>query len=271
MMDRPLFLVGCGKMGSAMLEGWLEMGMSPEHIHIIEPSALITEELRDRGLGAVTALSDLPADLNPGIVLFAVKPQSMDQAVSAFVEYHLPNTTFLSIAAGKTISYFENILGAETAIVRSMPNTPAAVRHGITVATPSGNVTESQRKICSTLLEAVGEVAWVDDEELIDAVTALSGGGPAYVFLLTECLVQAGIDAGLPAELSSQLARVTVSGAGELMRQSDETPSTLRENVTSPGGTTAEALKILMANDAWQSLMTRAISAATARSKELAG
>ena len=271
MMERPLLLVGCGKMGSAMLEGWLEMGLPPEQIHIIEPYALIAEELRGRGLDAVAAQSDLPAGLNPGIVLFAVKPQSMDEAVSAFTGYRSPNTTFLSIAAGKTIAYFENILGAETAIVRSMPNTPAAVRRGITVATPNANVADQQRRICSNLLEAVGDVAWVDDEELLDAVTALSGGGPAYVFLLAECMAQAGIDAGLPAELSDQLARVTVSGAGELMRQSDETPSTLRENVTSPGGTTAEALKVLMADAAWQSLMTRAISAATARSKELAG
>ena len=271
MMDRPLLLVGCGKMGGAMLEGWLEMGLPPEQIHIIEPYAPISEELRGRGLGAVAAQPDLPADLDPSVVLFAVKPQSMDEAALAFAEYQSPNTTFLSIAAGKTISYFENILGAEAAIVRSMPNTPAAVRRGITVATPNTNVTDAHREICSNLLEAVGDVAWVSEEGLIDAVTALSGGGPAYVFLLTECMTQAGIAAGLPAELSSQLARVTVSGAGELMRQSDETPSTLRENVTSPGGTTAEALRVLMADGGWQPLMTRAISAATIRSRELAG
>ena len=271
MMDRPLLLVGCGKMGGAMLEGWLEMGLAPEQIHVIEPCAPIAEELRSRGLSAVVAQPELPADLDPEIVLFAVKPQSMDEAAPALAEYRSPNTTFLSIAAGKTISYFENILGAEAAIVRSMPNTPAAVRRGITVATPNTNVTEAQCKICGNLLEAVGDVAWVDDEGLIDAVTALSGGGPAYVFLLTECMTQAGIDAGLPAELSAQLARVTVSGAGELMRQSDETPSTLRKNVTSPGGTTAESLKVLMADDGWQPLMTRAIAAATARSRELAG
>ena len=271
MMDRPLLLVGCGKMGGAMLEGWLEMGLPPEQIHIIEASAHIAEELRGRGLSAVVAQPELPADLDPEIVLFAVKPQSMDEVASALAEYLSPNTTFLSIAAGKTISYFENILGAEAAIVRSMPNTPAAVRRGITVATPNTNVTEAQCKICGNLLEAVGDVAWVDDEGLIDAVTALSGGGPAYVFLLTECMTQAGIDAGLPAELSAQLARVTVSGAGELMRQSDEAPSNLRENVTSPGGTTAESLKVLMADDGWQPLITRAIAAATARSRELAG
>lgn len=271
MMDRPLLLVGCGKMGGAMLEGWLEMGLLPQQIYIIEPHAPIAEELRSRGLSAVTVQSELPADLDPGIILFAVKPQSMDIALPPCTGYQSPNTTFLSIAAGKTISYFENILGAEAAIVRSMPNTPAAVRRGITVATPNNNVTDEQRNFCSNLLEAIGEVAWVNDEGLIDAVTALSGGGPAYVFFLTECMAQAGIDAGLPSELSAQLARATVSGAGELMRQSDETPSTLRENVTSPGGTTAEALKILMAESGWQPLVTDAIAAATARSKELAG
>ena len=170
MIDRPLLLVGCGKMGGAMLEGWLEMGLVPEQIHIIEPYAPIAEELRSRSLSAVVAQPELPADLDPEIVLFAVKPQSMDEAAPALAEYRSPNTTFLSIAAGKTISYFENILGAEAAIVRSMPNTPAAVRRGITVAAPNTNVTEAQCKICGDLLAAVGDVAWVDDEGLAFAV-----------------------------------------------------------------------------------------------------
>ena len=271
MMDRPLLLVGCGKMGGAMLEGWLEMGMTAEQIHIIEPYAPMAEDLRGRGLGAVGDPSALPADLDPAIVLFAVKPQSMDDAAPAFAKFRAPNTAFLSIAAGKTIAYFENILGPDAAIVRSMPNTPAAVRRGITVATANTQTSATQREVCGKLLEAVGDVAWVEEEGLLDAVTALSGGGPAYVFLLAECMTQAGIDAGLPADLAGRLARTTVSGAGEMMRQSDDTPTTLRENVTSPGGTTAEALRVLMADDAWQPLMTRAIAAATARSQELAG
>jgi len=270
-MDNPLLLVGCGKMGGAMIEGWLEMGMAPAQIHIVEPYEPMAAEMRQRGLGAVGSQSELPADLAPGIVLFAVKPQSMDEAAAPFAVYCSPGTAFLSIAAGKTIAYFEALLGDDAAIVRSMPNTPAAVRRGITVATSNAHVSSVQRDTCNRLLEAVGEVAWVDDEGLIDAVTAVSGGGPAYVFLLVECLAQAGIDAGLPAELSAQLARVTVSGSGELLRQSDELPSTLRENVTSPGGTTAEALRVLMSEDGWQPLVTTAIAAATARSRELAG
>lgn len=270
-MDRPLLLVGCGKMGGAMLEGWLDMGLSAEDIHIVEPYEPAAEELRGRGLAAVADPADLADGLDPGIVLLAVKPQTMDAAAPPFARYRGPDTAFLSIAAGKTIAYFEDILGADAAIVRAMPNTPAAVRRGITVAAANAHVSDAQRQVCGKLLEAVGEVAWVDDEGLIDAVTALSGGGPAYVFLLVECMTQAGIDAGLPADLSARLARVTVSGSGELLRQSTEAPATLRQNVTSPGGTTAEALKVLMADDAWQPLMTRAIAAATARSRELAG
>ncbi len=270
-MDQPLLLVGCGKMGGAMLEGWLEMGMPASQIHIVEPYEPMAEELRGRGMGAVSSQAALPNDFAPGIVLFAVKPQAMDEAAPPFAAYRSPETVFLSIAAGKTIAYFEAMFGDEAAIVRSMPNTPAAVRRGITVATPNAHVTSAQRNNCGKLLEAVGAVAWVDDESLIDPVTALSGGGPAYVFLLVECLTQAGIDAGLPPDLSAQLARTTVSGSGELLRQSDERPSTLRENVTSPGGTTAEALNVLMADDGWQPLITKAIAAATARSRELAG
>ncbi|MEK9723419.1 MAG: pyrroline-5-carboxylate reductase [Rhodospirillaceae bacterium] len=271
MIDKPLLLVGCGKMGGAMLEGWLEMGLAAENIHVVEPHVATADDLRGRGIGAVASAAELPGDLAPGVVLLAVKPQSMDEAAPPFAAYRSPDTVFLSIAAGKTVAYFENRLGAEAAIVRAMPNTPAAVRRGITVATPNARVSDAQRQVCTALLEAVGEVHWVDDEGLIDAVTALSGGGPAYVFLLAEVMTQAGIDAGLPADLAARLARVTVSGAGELMRLAPDEPATLRQNVTSPGGTTAEALKVLMADDALQPLMTRAVAAATARSKELAG
>ena len=178
---------------------------------------------------------------------------------------------FLSIAAGKTIAYFENRLGASSAVVRSMPNTPAAVRRGMTVACANPHVSDDGKRLCHYLLEAVGEVAWVDDEGHMDAVTAASGGGPAFVFLLTECLAEAAIEAGIPSDLAQHLARVTVSGAGELLRQSPETPAVLRQNVTSPGGTTAESLKVLMAADGWQPLMTKAVAAATERSRELAG
>ena len=203
--------------------------------------------------------------------MIAVKPQMMDSALPAYARFAKADCLFLSIAAGKTISYFENILGADAVIVRAMPNTPAAVGRGITVGYPNGQVSEDQRQWADTLLAAVGEVAWVDDEGMIDAVTALSGGGPAYVFLLVEVMAKAGIAAGLPDDLAMQLARVTVAGAGELLHQASEDPATLRKNVTSPGGTTAEALKILMADDALQPLMTEAIAQATRRSRELAG
>ena len=269
MLDRPLILLGCGKMGSAMLEGWMEIGLDKKKIYIIEPHEPTADTLRDNGLKTSNSIRGLPSGLEPEIVIFAVKPQTMDEAAPAYSRYCSANTTFLSIAAGKTIKYFEDILGTDAIIVRAMPNTPASIRRGITVAIGNARVSKTQQETCTKLLEAVGEVLWVDNEELIDAVTALSGGGPAYVFLLTECMIQAGIDAGLPAELSNQLARATVSGAGELMHTSNETPTILRQNVTSQGGTTAEALKVLMAENGLQALMTEAVASATARSKEL--
>ena len=270
MLSRPLILLGCGKMGSAMLEGWLEIGLDKKQIYIIEPHNQTADILRKNGLTTLNSLEQFPSNLEPEIVIFAVKPQTMDEVAAACSRYCSPNTTFLSIAAGKTIKYFQDILGTDAIIVRAMPNTPASIRRGITVAIGNAHVSNTQKETCRRLLEAVGEVLWVENEDLIDMVTALSGGGPAYVFLLTECMAQAGIDAGLPPQLSNQLARVTVSGAGELMHKSAEMPDILRQNVTSRGGTTAEALKVLMAENGLQSLMTRAIAAATERSKELA-
>ncbi len=271
-MNGPVLLAGCGTMGGALLEGWLERGIKPEAITVVEPNPDIAGSLRRRrGLAVAGAPEGIGADVRPGVVVFAVKPQDMDAVAPAYRRFAGPETVFLSIAAGKTIGYFEDRLGADAAIVRSMPNTPAAVRRGITVACPNGLVTPDHQRHCHDLLEAVGEVAWVDDEALLDAVTAVSGGGPAYVFLLVECLAGAGVDAGLPADLALRLARVTVAGAGELLRRSTEAPEALRRNVTSPGGTTEEALKVLMAADGWQPLLTKAIAAATKRSRELAG
>ncbi len=271
-MDGIILLAGCGKMGGAMLEGWLERGTSPKDVFTVDPNPETGANLiKQFGINVLTTPDDLPPDLSPSVIIFAVKPQMMDIVAPAYKRFTSPNTVFLSIAAGKTIRYFESHVGAEAVIVRAMPNTPAAVRRGITVACPNAQVTDQQRNFCNDLLKAVGEVEWVDDEGQIDAVTALSGGGPAYVFLLAEVMAKAGRAAGLPGELADKLARATVSGAGELMHQSNEQPETLRVNVTSPGGTTAEALRVLMAEDAWQPLMTKAIAAATKRSKELAG
>lgn len=269
-INGSLLLIGCGKMGGALLEGWLAQGVAPDTVAVVEPfDSPFLEGLRARGVVAVKAVEDLPETCDPAVVVIAVKPQMMDGTIGDYRRFAKASTVFLSIAAGKTLGYFREALGESALIVRAMPNTPAAVGRGMTVLCSSDAVSSSQREVCSSLLSAVGETAWVDDEALLDAVTALSGGGPAYVFLLIECLAKAGIEAGLPADLSERLARVTVAGSGELVHQASEAPSQLRKNVTSPAGTTLEALNVLMAEDGLQPLMTRAIAAATRRSREL--
>jgi pyrroline-5-carboxylate reductase len=271
-MDGPLLLVGCGKMGGALLEGWLEQAMADRGVIIVEPNEVTIETFAlQGGITIHSRAEEIDQKAKPAVVVLAVKPQMMDGAIAGYRRFAGPGTLFLSIAAGKTIAYFERHLGPEAAIVRAMPNTPAAVGRGITVWVANRNVSAAQRRTAETLLAAVGEVAAVDDEGLIDPVTAVSGGGPAYVFLLIECLAEAGARAGLPADLAMRLARATVSGAGELARLSSESAAQLRQNVTSPKGTTLEALNILMAPDGLQPLLTRAIAAATRRSRELAG
>jgi len=269
-----LLLVGCGKMGGAMLRGWLARGMAPANVAVVEPATEALGDLAGRGITQTTTPDSIPKTFAPDVVVLALKPQFMDEAIGNYARYARPETLFLSIAAGKTIAYFQRHLDPEAppgaAIVRAMPNTPAAVGRGISVAVAHRRVTPAQRDLAETLLSACGEVAWVEEEGLIDAVTALSGGGPAYVFLLIEVMAEAGRKAGLPADLAMRLARVTVSGAGELARLSPEDAAQLRRNVTSPKGTTLEALKILMAPDGIQPLFDRAIAAATRRSRELA-
>jgi pyrroline-5-carboxylate reductase len=265
-----LLLVGCGKMGGAMLRGWLARGVRAADVRVVEPNPAASADLAATGVAVVGEVAALPAELAPAVVVLAVKPQMMEAIMPACRRFAGPATVFLSIAAGKTIGSFERHLGAAAAIVRAMPNTPAAVGRGITVACANRYVSAAQRARCDQLLAAVGEVAWVEDEALLDPVTAVSGGGPAYVFLLIECLAEAGVAAGLPVDLAMRLARATVSGSGELARLSPEPAATLRQNVTSPGGTTLEALKILMASDGLQPLLTKAIAAATRRSRELA-
>ena len=267
----PILLVGCGKMGGALLAGWLDHGLSAADAIVVEPADALAEAVRARH--GVTVLGDaaaLDAGLVPRVVVLAVKPQAMDGVASAYARFAAPGTVFLSIAAGKTIGYFTRHLGDRAAIVRAMPNTPAAVARGITVMCANPLVDDGQRAACETLLAAVGEVLWCDDEGLLDPVTAVSGSGPAYVFLLIECLAAAGVDAGLAPEMAARLARATVSGAGELARLADEPADQLRRNVTSPGGTTEAALGVLMAGDGLGTLMSRAVAAATQRSRELA-
>ena len=269
-MAQKLVLVGCGKMGGALLAGWLDRGTPRGDIAVVEPhgTGAIAERYR---VAAVAAADGLPPGLAPEVVVFAVKPQGMEAVVPPYRRFVSPGTVFLSIAAGRPIRFFEGHFGAAAAVVRCMPNTPAAIGRGITVACANAGVAAAQRARCQALLEAVGEVAWVEDEALLDPVTAVSGSGPAYVFLLIECLAEAGVAAGLDRALAERLARATVTGSGELARMSDETAATLRANVTSPGGTTAAALDVLMAENGLKRLMTDAVAAATRRSRELAG
>ncbi len=262
-----LLLVGCGKMGGAMLEGWLARGLAAADVVVAEPAEAIRPT--KPGLRAVASSAELSE--TPEIVVLAVKPQSMDSVLPDLKRFADKGAVFLSIAAGKTLGYFAGHLGKSAKIVRSMPNTPAAVRQGISVATAAAGVSADEKKRCHELLEAVGQVLWVDDEALMDPVTALSGSGPAYVFLLVEAMAAAGAKLGLTPDMAMQLARATVAGSGELLKQSSDPASQLRVNVTSPGGTTAEALKVLMAADGIQPVFDKALAAASRRSKELAG
>jgi pyrroline-5-carboxylate reductase len=259
-----LVLVGAGKMGGAMLEGWLALGLDPKDVVVLEPKpAPEIAALAARGVrlnASVTAAS---------VIVIAIKPQDAASVLPTLKPLAGENTLAISIMAGKTLGFLQSVLPC--AVVRSMPNTPAAIGRGITVAVPNGKVTPAQRDLGDRLLGAVGAVEWVADEALLDAVTAVSGSGPAYVFLLAESLARAGAAAGLPADLAARLARATVSGSGELLHRSPLDAATLRQNVTSPGGTTAAALGVLMAPDGLDPLMQMAVAAATKRSRELAG
>jgi pyrroline-5-carboxylate reductase len=261
-----IVLAGAGKMGGAMLSGWLAQGLDAKHVAVIEPqpsgeiSALTTKGIR---------LNPSPKDVGSvATLVIALKPQTFREAGAMLKSFTGPSTLVVSIMAGATIASIQEVCGGS--VVRAMPNTPAAIGRGITVAVAANNVSAGQRAVADALLRATGSVEWVDDEGLMDAVTAVSGSGPAYIFLLAEELARAGVEAGLPAELATKLARETVAGSGELLHRSELASATLRQNVTSPGGTTAAALEVLMGPDGMQPLLTRAVAAATRRSKELA-
>lgn len=263
-----LLLVGCGKMGGALLKGWLDRGAA-KYVVVVEPGPGADGFAGDRRVERRRALDAVDPVFVPDVVVFALKPQTMAAAMPPYKRF-ARTSLFLSIAAGKTLAYFARELGEGAAVVRAMPNTPAAIGRGITVACCNPLVSAGQRALVERLLSAVGEVGWVEREALIDAVTAVSGSGPAYVFLLIECLAKAGVAAGLPEDLAMRLARATVSGTGELARLSTEPPAKLRENVTSPGGTTRAALDVLMAQDGLELLLVKAVAAAAKRSRELA-
>ncbi len=264
----PLVLIGAGNMGGAMLSGWLKSGVDGRSIVVIDPgvSDKMAELCASHGVRVEKAA---PEGLNAGILFLAVKPQMMDAVLPPLKGLVRPETIIVSVAAGKTLSFLERHLG-KAGMVRAMPNTPAMVGRGITGAFATAGIDGSQRSEIHDLLKVSGPVEWVGSEEEIDAVTAVSGSGPAYVFYLVECMAEAGRKAGLQADLAMRLARETVSGAGEMLHQSPETASTLRANVTSPGGTTFAALQVLMADDGMQPLFDAAIAAAKARAQELA-
>jgi pyrroline-5-carboxylate reductase len=264
--DASIFLVGAGRMGGALLRGWLEAGFSPSSLAVAEPepSPDIAALLKERAIAAA------PQSV-PEVLVLAVKPQVMEAALPSVARFAGPDTAILSIAAGRTIASIAAFFPPGTAVVRAMPNLPAAIGRGITVACGSGEVTPQRYALCDALLRAAGEVAWIGDESLIDAVTAVSGSGPAYVFYLAECLAEAGLAAGLPQELAERLARATVTGAGELLHHSTLLPAQLRENVTSPGGTTAAGLSILMSEPGLKDLLKKTVAAAARRSRELSG
>lgn len=270
--EQPLLLVGCGKMGGAMLQGWLKSGLSKEAVMVVDPDRAGAMDMLPmlKPTNIVADIADLPGGLTPSFIVLAVKPQFMDQAMDSLKSLNYAASVFLSIAAGKTIGYFERHLGGAAAIVRAMPNTPASIGRGITVGCPNKNVSPPQKSICHDLCLAVGDVEWVEEEKLIDAVTAVSGSGPAYVFSMVEALAGAGEQVGLPAELAEKLARATLCGSAALLEQSDETAAQLRMNVTSPGGTTEAALNVLMGEKGLGKLMSDTVRAAHQKSKDLA-
>lgn len=265
----PVVLIGAGNMGGAMLSGWLKSGVPGSAVVVVDPgpSPAMMSTISDAGATHVTAV---PADLKAGVLFLAVKPQMMEAVLPAVKNVVGPQTVVVSVAAGKTLAFLERHLG-EAAMVRAMPNTPAMVGRGVTGAFANPRVSAKQRDGVNALLRVSGPVEWVPAESDIDSVTALSGSGPAYVFYLVECMAEAGRKLGLQADLAMRLARETVAGAGELLHQSPDDAARLRQNVTSPGGTTAAALSVLMAEDGMQPLFDEAIAAARKRAEELAG
>lgn len=265
----PIVLIGAGNMGGAMLSGWLKSGVKGADILVIDPGPppAMAQLIADNGVRHATSA---PEGIEAAVIFIAVKPQVMEAVLPPLKTLVGAGTVIVSVAAGKTLAFIESHLGA-AATVRAMPNTPAMIGRGVTGAFANARVSAAQRSQVHDLLKVSGPVEWVETEGDIDAVTAVSGSGPAYVFYLVECMAEAGRKAGLKADLAMRLARETVAGAGELLHQSPDDASRLRQNVTSPGGTTAAALAVLMADDGMQPLFDKAIAAARQRAEELAG
>ncbi len=270
-MTLSVLLVGCGNMGRALLGGWLKKGIKGSSVCVVNQRLNGFEEFRSQGCQFFGSSSELPPKFRPDAVVLAVKPQVIASVANDYRHFVGAGSTFVSIAAGTKLSVLEKVLGSDAPIIRAMPNTPAAISRGVTVSVANNKVSGIQRKNGEELLAAVGSTAWVEDENLMDAVTGVSGSGPAYVFFLIEAMTAAGVKAGLPEELACQLAKETVAGAGELARTQNVCVSELRTNVTSPNGTTAAGLEQLMDPDhGLGPLMEKTVEAATNRSKELA-
>jgi len=263
---RGLVLLGCGKMGSAMLAGWLERGLAPDAVWVVDPAP--SDWLKEQAAKGLHLNEDLPE--SPAIVLVAVKPQVMAEALPVLAPLGDGETLFLSVAAGIPIAAYEEMLGRDTPVIRAMPNTPAAIGRGITALVGNARAGAAHLTMAEELLAAVGQTVRLDDEAQIDAVTGISGSGPAYVFHLIECLAAAGKAEGLPPDMALRLAKATVAGAGALAEAAEESPDELRRNVTSPGGTTEAALEVLMDEaEGLPPLMRKAVHAAVLRSREL--
>jgi pyrroline-5-carboxylate reductase len=263
-----LLLAGAGKMGGALLRAWLDQGYDPRKINVIEPNP--SPDLIALALAQGFALQ--APSRPPEILVLAIKPQSLDEAAAGLASFASPGTLLVSVLAGKTIANLSAKLPQASAIVRAMPNLPVSVGRGITALAANAAATPAQREAAEALLAASGGVEWLASENLIDAATAVSGSGPAYVFYLAECLAKAGADLGLPEDVAARLARATVEGSGELLfRRPGSTPAELRESVTSRGGTTAAALEVLMAPDGLAPLIARAVQAAKQRAGQLSG
>jgi len=262
--ETGLVLLGCGKMGSAMLKGWLERGLPSKSVSVIDPAP--SEWLRSTGVHLNSPLPD-----NPAIVLIAVKPQMMREALPVLRPKGNGKTIFLSVAAGTPIAHYETVLGSNTPVIRAMPNTPAAIGQGITAIVGNTHSSSAALDMAEALLSAVGAVVRLEDESQMDAVTGLSGSGPAYLFHMIECMAAAGVTQGLDPALAMQLAKATVAGAGALAMQSEDSPEQLRINVTSPNGTTQAGLEVLMNTETGlPRLIGKTVAAATNRSRELA-
>ena len=270
MNDTSILLIGCGKMGGSVLNGLLNDGFPAANLRVAEPSDDIRKKLTEKGIVSAASASEL-TDFDPDIVFLAVKPFLIEQVIGDVAPFTDKGAAVLSIIAGRKIDWFKEKLGEKTVVFRAMPNTPAAIGKGITGVVCSGFETGKQKQAVQNILNACGNVVWLDDESQIDAVTAVSGSGPAYVFYMTEALTQAAKALGLSDENAEKLAKATVIGAAGLMDAGSETPAVLRKNVTTPNGTTAAALDILMnPQTGFEPLLTRAVKAAEQRSRELA-